>query len=136
MLILIRQYSIFLILVFSLVCTSVVNAGEVTIVKTVFRASGANWNVDVTLQHKDIGWKHYADAWRVVDVKGNELAKRTLYHPHVNEQPFTRSLTRVTIPKNITVVYIEAHDTVHKWSPTKLEVDLINNKLSNVQILR
>ncbi len=136
MLILTRQFYSFIILAFTLASTSVVSAGEVTIVKTVFRASGANWNVDVTLQHKDTGWKHYADAWRVVDAKGNELAKRTLYHPHVNEQPFTRSLSRVTIPKSTSVVYIEAHDTVHKWSPTKLKVDLISNKLSNVQILR
>ncbi len=111
-------------------------ANEVVIKNAVFRFNGVSWSVDVTLKHADTGWKHYADAWRVVDAEGNEIAKRTLYHPHVNEQPFTRSLSRIKIPKNITTVFIEAHDTVHKWSPSKLEVDLVNNTRSDVEVLR
>ncbi|MFV2060604.1 MAG: hypothetical protein ACC653_07950 [Gammaproteobacteria bacterium] len=111
-------------------------ANEVTIEKAVFSFNGSKWSVDVTLKHADTGWKHYADAWRIVDAKGNPIAKRTLYHPHVKEQPFTRSLSSILIPEDSKVVYIEAHDTVHKWSSKKLEVDLINNKRSNVKIFR
>jgi hypothetical protein len=110
-------------------------ANEVSIEKAVFRSNGSSWNIDVTLKHKDIGWKHYADAWRVVDASGKELAKRTLFHPHVNEQPFTRSLSKVKIPKDTKVVFIEAHDTVHKWSSMKLEIDLVSNKSSKVTII-
>jgi hypothetical protein len=41
------------------------------------------------------------------------LGSRTLYHPHVDEQPFTRSLDNVAIPTDVTTVVIRAHDTVH-----------------------
>lgn len=111
-------------------------AGEVAIEKAVFRSNGISWSIDVTLKHADSGWKHYADGWRIVDAKGKEIAKRTLHHPHVNEQPFTRSLSGVKIPKNIEIVFIEAHDTTHKWSSKKLKVDLLNNKQANVKIFR
>ena len=43
--------------------------------------------------HPDTGWDDYADGWRVLDMDGNELGMRVLHHPHVDEQPFTRSLS-------------------------------------------
>lgn len=103
-------------------------AGNVEIVKTSFTKQGELWFVDVTLQHADTGWKHYADAWRIVDAKGQELGKRVLWHPHVDEQPFTRSLREVNIPAEVTIVYIEAHDKEHGWSPQKITVDLSQSK--------
>ncbi|MFV2058087.1 MAG: hypothetical protein ACC707_16600 [Thiohalomonadales bacterium] len=82
------------------------------------------WSFDVTLRHDDEGWDHYADAWRVVGPDGKEYATRTLFHPHDNEQPFTRSLGNVQIPANIDTIYIEAHDKVHGWSSEKFTVKL------------
>lgn len=70
----------------------------------------------VTVKHADTGWEHYADAWEVLDLKGEILATRTLHHPHVNEQPFTRSLSGVSIPTAIRSVQIRAHDKVDGWS--------------------
>jgi hypothetical protein len=78
----------------------------------------------VTLKHADTGWEHYADAWRVLSPSGEELGKRVLYHPHVDEQPFTRSLGNINIPADLTEVYIEAHDKVHGWNPQRLKVPL------------
>ena len=124
------------ILLMSLFSTNLIHSNEVSIEKAVFKLSGTTWSIDITLKHQDSGWKHYADAWRVVDAKGQEIKKRTLFHPHVNEQPFTRSLSKVSIPMDTKVVYIEAHDTVHKWSPRKLEINLVNNKLDNVKVYR
>jgi len=46
---------------------------------------------DVTLSHADTGWEDYADGWRVELEDGTVLGTRVLGHPHVNEQPFTRS---------------------------------------------
>lgn len=101
------------------------NADEVKILAANFSHSSNNlWSVDVTLKHHDTGWDHYADDWRIMDDKGHVLGDRVLYHPHVTEQPFTRSLGRVKIPQNITTVYIEAHDKVHGWTPERLMVDL------------
>lgn len=79
--------------------------------------SGDSWRFDVTLSHPDTGWDHYADGWRVLDMDSNELGVRVLAHPHVNEQPFTRSLSGVTIPQGTTQVQIQARDNVDGWAP-------------------
>jgi len=100
-------------------------AGNVKILAADFTSSGDNrWSVSVTLKHHDTGWDHYADNWQVVDSEGNVLGDRVLYHPHVNEQPFTRSLHNVKIPEGTTTVYIKAHDKVHGWTPNRLTVNL------------
>ena len=65
------------------------------------------FNIAVTLRHPDTGWDHYASEWIVI-ADEEEIAKRTLYHPHVNEQPFTRSLRDVLIPADVSKVVIKA----------------------------
>ncbi len=107
-----------------LLFTSLLFANEVEIVQVEFVKHGTNWQVNTTLRHDDTGWDHYADAWRVVDENGKELGKRVLFHPHENEQPFTRSLRNLKIPAGVSVVYVEAHDKVHGWSKQRLKVDL------------
>lgn len=99
-------------------------ANEVEIVNVVLIKQAGTWRADVTLKHADTGWKHYADGWRLVDVNGNEIGKRTLYHPHVNEQPFTRSLSGFHLAKDTKIIFVEAHDLKHGWSTNKVKVDL------------
>ena len=72
-----------------------------------------SYDFAVTVRHNDGGWKHYADSWDVVAPDGKVLGTRTLYHPHVNEQPFTRSLSGIKIPENIDSVILRAHCSVH-----------------------
>ena len=107
-----------------LLLSTSVFASNVEIVNVVLTKNTGTWRADVTLNHADTGWKHYADAWRLVDEKGNEISKRTLYHPHVNEQPFTRSLSSIRIPEENKIIFIEAHDLNRGWSPNKVKVDL------------
>ena len=72
----------------------------------------------VTLEHKDEGWEHFADRWEVWTPDGKTLlGTRSLAHPHVEEQPFTRSLSGVDIPEGVNQVLIRAHDLVHGDSP-------------------
>ena len=111
-------------------------AGDVEIVHTRFRVNGAEWSLDVTLRHGDTGWDHYADAWRVVGGDGTIFGTRTLYHPHENEQPFTRSLGGVGIPADTSMVYVEAHDKVHGWSPQRVQVDLSKSKGERFEVSR
>ncbi|MEL6197664.1 MAG: hypothetical protein AAFT19_07445 [Pseudomonadota bacterium] len=99
-------------------------AGDVEIVDVKAVPGPDGWRFDVTLLHEDTGWDHYADAWRVVGPDGQVYGTRTLAHPHVDEQPFTRSLSRVAIPQDVTSVTIEAHDSVHGWSPMEFMVSL------------
>ena len=79
------------------------------------RLSGGTWTISVTLSHPDTGWDHYADGWRVLDDNGTELALRVLAHPHVNEQPFSRSLSGITLPKGTQHVMIQARCNVDGW---------------------
>ncbi len=99
-------------------------AGDAVVTEARAVKSGDTWRFPVTIAHGDIGWDHYADAWRVVDADGGVLGTRILHHPHVEEQPFTRSLSRVAIPAGTTSVWIEARDSVHGWSTDWLEVTL------------
>lgn len=99
-------------------------ANDVEIIKVVLTKQAGTWRANVTLKHEDTGWKHYADGWRLVDSNGNEIGKRTLYHPHVNEQPFTRSLSGFHIPNNMKIIFVEAHDLKHGWSPDKVKIDM------------
>ena len=98
-----------------LVATTVY-AGEADVIEVKINPSGERvYSFEVTVRHADDGWKHYADKWDVVAPDGSVLGTRTLYHPHVDEQPFTRSLSGVKIPAGINKVTLRAHDSVHGY---------------------
>ena len=100
-------------------------AGDVTIVNAEARRTGEQlYSFNVTLEHADTGWDHYADQWQVLTQDQQVLGTRTLYHPHVGEQPFTRSLGNVKAPAGVTTVIIKARDKVHGVSPQAYEVEL------------
>lgn len=88
---------------------------DVTARKMQSEAGAGVWRFDVTLRHADTGWEHYADSWRVLGPDGEILGERILLHPHVEEQPFTRSLSPVRIPDAITTVTVVGHDNVDGW---------------------
>ena len=88
------------------------------------QAADGSWRFDVTISHPDTGWDHYADAWRILDMQGKELGVRILAHPHVEEQPFTRSLSGVRIPEGILRVQVQARDKPGGWNSGTTIVDL------------
>jgi hypothetical protein len=100
-------------------------AGEadVVAVEAVAEAAGT-WRFDVTVAHADEGWEHYADRWEVVAPDGTVLGARVLVHPHVDEQPFTRSLGGVAVPDGIDRVSLRAHDSVHGLGGAEAVVEL------------
>ncbi|MEE9327028.1 MAG: hypothetical protein V3U71_07005 [Cocleimonas sp.] len=109
---------------------SIANANEVDIVNVkAHQGNDKTWTFAVTLKHADEGWDHYANEWQVLAPDNKILATRTLYHPHVNEQPFTRNTSGVKIPAEIKTVYIIAKDTVHGLSKKAVSVDLETNKI-------
>ncbi len=91
-------------------------AGQAHVEKVRVTSSGNDrYRFEVTVRHADAGWKHYADKWDILAPDGSVLGTRTLYHPHVDEQPFTRSLSGVVIPDNIGEVIVRAHDSKHGY---------------------
>lgn len=104
---------------------SVAFAGEAGVIAVDVKSEGNNkYSFDVAVLHKDEGWKHYADKWDIVAPDSTVLDTRVLLHPHVNEQPFTRSLSFVKIPKTISQVTIRAHCSIHEYGGKTVTVDL------------
>jgi len=108
-----------------LLLPAVAAAGEADVLHAAAHASGeGRWTVSATIEHADEGWDHYADAFQVVAPDGTVLGTRVLYHPHVAEQPFTRSLTGVEIPNTLDHVIVRAGDKVHGYGGREVRVDL------------
>lgn len=96
---------------------------QVTHVEATQRSSGS-WCIDTSVRHNDEGWDHYADKWEVLDLEGNQLGYRSLGHPHVNEQPFTRSRCKIKIPAEMTKVIVRAKCNKHGFGGKALVVNL------------
>ena len=109
-----------------ILCTTALPAiaDEPRIISATAQASSDTWQFNVTLSHPDTGWDHYADGWRVLDMDGKELGLRVLAHPHEHEQPFTRSLGGVQIPKDTKQVQIQARCLIDGWGETTTIVTL------------
>lgn len=107
--------------------TTVAVAGTADVVGVeVFKLKKAGDTVfrfKVTVRHGDEGWDHYADAWEVVGPEGTVLGRRVLLHPHVNEQPFTRSAD-ITVPRSVTEVVVRARDKPHGLGGAEMSVQV------------
>ena len=120
-----QTYSVLLLIAALGVPAGAARAGEADVVAVVATMSAAGvYRFDVTLLHADDGWEHYADAWEIRDGDGKVLARRVLAHPHVNEQPFTRSLGGVALPESLKSVTVAAHDSEHGYGGAETTVDL------------
>ena len=86
--------------------------------------TGTTWRFDVTLRHPDTGWDHYADGWEILSPDGSVLGTRPLAHPHEHEQPFTRSLSSVSVPAGLDHVLIRASCNVDGWTGAEYRLDL------------
>ena len=112
-----------LILMTGIQATALASEADVIDVK-VARTGPDTYSFAVTVRHADTGWDHYADKWEVLGPDGTVLATRELMHPHVDEQPFTRTLDGVHLAPTVKRVRVRAHDKVHEFGGLEREVDL------------
>ena len=104
-----KNLIIFIFLNFSFIFSSQVIASEADVIDAeVKRGDDGTFTFNVTVQHADEGWHHYATHWLILDNDEQLIAARKLMHPHVNEKSFTRSLQNVEIPDEVTEVIIGA----------------------------
>jgi len=119
----------YITIVFALLCIlalpAISLAGEADVVGVKARGGGdGTWSFTVTVKHDDEGWDHYANKWEVLSPDGVVLGTRILLHPHVGEQPFTRSLGGVEIPEGVGKVIVRAKDSVHGYGGEEMEVEM------------
>jgi hypothetical protein len=82
------------------------------------------YRFDVTVRSPDTGEEKYADLWEVRGPDGTVLGERILTHPHVEEQPFTRSQSGISIPDGVSTVTVVARDTVAGFCGEDFEIDV------------
>ena len=110
-------------LLLAMITASPAYAGEADVIGAEIKQTGLDsYQVSATIRHADTGWDHYADGFEIVSPDGTVLATRELLHPHVEEQPFTRSAIGVLIPPGIDTVTIRAHDKVHGYGGATVEL--------------
>jgi hypothetical protein len=112
-----------------------VTFADVLFVLATIKPDGS-WTFEVTVQHEDTGWEHYADRWEVLTLDGEVLATRVLAHPHVEEQPFTRSQSGIVIPEGVNEVRVRAHDLVHGYGGREVIVDLTLEQGEDFEVMR
>ena len=107
------------------------------------QAGDGSWTFNVTVLHPDTGWEDYADGWDVVLPDGSVVKPvasspftRLLVHPHVDEQPFTRSQSGIAIPEGITQVTVRAHELVDGWGGKVVVVDLSQASGPDFEVVR
>lgn len=95
------------------------------VVAVAVRARSADtFDFDVTVSSPYDTAQRYADAFRVMDEKGQVFGERILLHDHATEQPFTRDLHGVRIAPNIRKVIVQARDKKNGYGGKRVEVGL------------
>ena len=82
------------------------------------------FDFDVTVSSPYDTPQRYADAFRAMGKDGTVFGERTLVHDHATEQPFTRDLYGVNIPRGVRVVVIQARDQHYGYGGKTVEVVL------------
>ncbi|MBZ0132855.1 MAG: hypothetical protein M9884_16650 [Rhodocyclaceae bacterium] len=82
------------------------------------------FDFDVTVSSPYDTPHRYADGFRVTSKDGAVFGERKLWHDHAGEQPFTRDLYGVKIPRGIRAVIIQARDRKHGYGGKAVEVPL------------
>jgi len=115
---------------------------DVTFVKA-NRTGDGKWTFEVTVNHPDIGWRDFVDGWDVVLPDGEKILlapkdkfTRVLAHPHVNQQPVTRTQENIPIPAGTKSVTVRAHDLVDGYGGKVVEVKLDEAKGAGFEVVR
>lgn len=87
-------------------------------------AAADAFDFDVTVSSPYDTAQRYADAFRVMGRDGAVYGERILLHDHADEQPFTRDLYGVRIPRAVKVVIVQARDKRFGYGGKTVEVVL------------
>lgn len=82
------------------------------------------FDFDVTISSPYDTAERYADAFRVMSKQGTVYGTRTLFHDHADEQPFTRDLHGVKVPRGVRSVVVQGRDKTFGWGGRTVEAEL------------
>lgn len=82
------------------------------------------FDFDVTVSSPYDTPRRYADAIRVVGQDGTVYGERKLLHDHADEQPFTRDLHGVKVPRGVRLVIVQGRDLQFGYGGKTIKVAL------------
>lgn len=89
------------------------------------RASGSDrFDFDVTVSSPYDTPARYADGFRITSLSGELLGERKLVHDHRDEQPFTRDLHGLRIPRSVRQVVVQGRDQRFGYGGKSVQVRL------------
>jgi|GEM_PF-6166961 len=101
------------------------------------------WTFHVSVKHPDVGFDDFADGWDLVTgggkvIKPDPRARFTkiVRRPHVDEQPFTRTVKGVVIPDGVDELTVRAHDSRAGFGGEEVRVDLKQRFGKNFSVKR
>ena len=83
-----------------------------------------SFDFDVTVSSPYDSGQRYADGFRITGDDGKVYGERKLWHDHATEQPFTRDLYGVKIPRGIRTVKVQARDQKYGYGGKIVEASL------------
>lgn len=83
-----------------------------------------SFDFDVTVSSPYDTPQRYADAFRVIGGDGVVHGERRLLHDHATEQPFTRDLYGVKVPRGVRKVVVQARDQKFGYGGKTVEIML------------
>jgi hypothetical protein len=87
-------------------------------------AGDGSYDVEVTISSPYDSAERYADGWRVLGPDDTVLGEHALLHDHAGEQPFTRTMTGLTVPDDVEEVTVEGRDREHGYGGATVTVDV------------
>lgn len=108
-----------------LFATGKLNASEADVLDVEVIDKGDNrYTFNVTIRHEDTGWDHYADRWEILNLQEEIIAVRSLRHPHMKQESFTRSLPFVPVHQDTKEIKVRAHCSVDGFTGKQVVIKL------------
>ena len=101
------------------------------------------WTFHVSVKHPDTGFRDFADGWDLVTSNGavikadpTQRFTKILRRPHVKEQPFTRTVKGLELPKDVVKLTVRAHDSVGGFGGREVQINLNRRFGKNFSVKR
>ena len=119
-------------------------SGDADVTNVFVKEEGdGTWTFHVSVEHPDKGFGDFADGWDLVTESGSVLKAdptqrftKVLRHPHVKEQPFTRTVKGIRLPGETQRLTVRAHDSVSGFGGKEVQVNLQRRFGKNFSVKR
>lgn len=103
--------------ILSIMTITAAAADEAKVISVSGKQEQGVWRFDVTIDHTDLGWQDYVNKFRIMSPDGTVLGERPIPLPLIEERPFSRSISQIIIPADVSEIIVQAHEKKGGWGP-------------------